>query len=109
MAKAGRKQKKFKQSIDPSRPISMRIGRNLIFLRSYNQVSQQKVGRIAGIHQSAVSRVEKGEQDLSPDQLFALAVYFAVSVDFMMTLELAEVSVGVNKRADEGEEEDVLH
>jgi transcriptional regulator with XRE-family HTH domain len=76
-------------SPDPQASDEMiRVGRNLRRLRTRRGHSQQFIGEYLGIHQSAVSRVEKAEQELSNRQLVQLSELYAYSVDTLLRTEV---------------------
>lgn len=56
--------------------INLALGQNLKHLRKNFKISQHTMGLLLRVHQSAVSRIEKGEQTLSPAQFFVLETLF---------------------------------
>jgi transcriptional regulator with XRE-family HTH domain len=69
-------------------PTMIRVGANLRRLRTARKLSQAFVGELLGLHQSAVSRVEKAEQELSNQQLVILSDLFGYSVDSLLRSDL---------------------
>ncbi len=64
--------------------IHKRLGKNLKILRLRQKEkfqSQVYFGKIMGLHQSAVSRVESGDQYMTPEQLYLLSRRFNFSID----------------------------
>lgn len=61
--------------------IVKRMVSNLKARRKDAKVSQQKMGKILGVHQSAVSRIEKGEQQLSVVQVVRLCQLYGVTFE----------------------------
>lgn len=64
-------------------------GRNLLRLRKAFKISQQSMGKLLRVHQSAVSRIEKGEQTLSPAQFWVIETIFDIPPSQMLQ-ELGE-------------------
>lgn len=57
------------------------IGKNLKTIRKDYKVSQATMGSLLKVHQSAISRMEKGEQTISPIQIWVVETVFGVSYD----------------------------
>lgn len=51
---------------------NIQLGKNLEAFRKKRGLSQEELGDVLGIHQSAISRVESGAQELSAYQVFLL-------------------------------------
>lgn len=60
------------------------LGDTLHYLRKTAKISQEEMGKLLGIHQTAVCRVEKGLQSLTPEQLFVLTKHFDVKLDSLL-------------------------
>lgn len=60
------------------------LGDTIKRMRKCGKVSQQELADLLSIHQTAVSRVESGQQNLLPWQLQQLSEYFGVRVDAML-------------------------
>ncbi len=61
-----------------------KLGKKLKKLRRVNNVSQETIGDIIGIHQTAVCRVEKGHQKLTAHELYLLAEFYKISVSSIL-------------------------
>lgn len=57
------------------------VGETLHLLRKCAKVSQVELGTILSLHQSAISRIESGQQNLSPYELWLISQHFGVSID----------------------------
>lgn len=57
---------------------------NLSSLRQKNHLTLDSLGKILGITNQAVSRLEKGKSSPSVDVLFSIADYFNVSTDWLL-------------------------
>lgn len=58
---------------------------NLFHLRRHFKISQQRMALILGLHQSAVSRIEKGEQTATPEHLVTLEMRFGVPMQALLS------------------------
>jgi len=56
---------------------------NLRALRKAQKISQAKMGEILKVHQSAVSRIESGEQGLALWQVIRVCEYFDLTLEEM--------------------------
>lgn len=56
----------------------------LLELRKAHRLSQTQLGEIAGLTQTAIVKIEKGERAASIEVLCALADYFDVSLDYLV-------------------------
>lgn len=56
--------------------LNKRIGRDLMRLRKLYRLSQETLGNELGLHQSAICRIEDGEQELSAAEFVKLRAYF---------------------------------
>lgn len=61
------------------------LGQTIYTLRKITGVSQQELGKVLGLHQTAICRVENGTQSISPLQLQSLAQYFGISIDSLFS------------------------
>ncbi len=66
---------------------SPRLGSNIRFLRRRAKVTQEDFASMLGVHQSALSRIESGEQGLTPAQLIIAADYFGMTLDDLVFME----------------------
>lgn len=61
--------------------INKSIGMNMKFLRTRKKITQVEMAEILGLHQTAISRVEDGKQNLTPLQLWNLAETLGVKIE----------------------------
>lgn len=61
------------------------IGATVQRIRKTAKVSQVALGELLGLHQSAISRIEGGQQNLSPDELLTLTTHFDISADALLS------------------------
>lgn len=73
MQTSKRIEKDFLQSLD--------WGRAVRLVREEHKVTQVQLGEILGLQQAAVSRIEKGLQNLSAEHLYLLSDHFEISID----------------------------
>lgn len=64
--------------------VNCAIGSAILYLRTQHNVDQQELGKVIGVHQTAVSRIESGVQSTSPDQLLVLSQFFNVPVQALI-------------------------
>lgn len=62
-------------------PTRMQFGKRLRELRTKEGLSQEELGFRAGIHRTYIGAIERGEQNLSIDNVHKLAKALKVSVD----------------------------
>ena len=62
-------------------------GKRIAELRSKAGISQAKLSELIGLHVKKISKVERGVNGLSVDNLLALAEYFNVSLEFLVGVE----------------------
>lgn len=75
--------------LDPSASPEMQtIAKNLRALRLARKHSQTFLAEVIGVHQSAVSRIEKAEQELSNRQLVLVSNLYGPSVDELLRGEV---------------------
>jgi len=67
---------------------NLRIGRALQSIRSVSRVSQIKLAEILNTEQSAISRIEKGTQNLSLYELHLICLHFDVRADEFLRNEI---------------------
>ena len=60
------------------------LASRLLNLRKTHKHSQSKLGEVAGLTQTAIVKIEKGERAASIEVLCALADYFDVSLDYLV-------------------------
>lgn len=76
------KKKKIHALTEPDHhAINTRIGHNIRALRIKANMSQIDLGRLFNLHQSAISRIESGEQVITPAELALVSKVFNVSFD----------------------------
>lgn len=61
--------------------LSHELSHTLLMVRKVAGVNQVELGKILDLHQSAVSRIEMGDQLLTPRQMILLATFFDISFD----------------------------
>jgi transcriptional regulator with XRE-family HTH domain len=77
------KRKNDKLNSDPDL-LAQDLTRTLLLVRKVAKVSQIELGEILELHQSAISRIETGDQLLTPRQLIRIANYFDLNFDDLM-------------------------
>jgi len=60
---------------------SLGLGSVIQQLRKAAGISQEELGRLIHVHQTAVCRIERNQQSLSPEQLFILSKHFDIKLD----------------------------
>lgn len=60
------------------------LGETIRRLRKSAKVSQEELGKLLSLHQTAICRVESGSQNLDPSRLNKIAEYFGVRVDSLL-------------------------
>ena len=60
------------------------IGERIADLRTDNDMQQGELADILGIHQSALSRIEKGQRAIREDELLRIARHFRVTTDYLL-------------------------
>ncbi|MEW6055690.1 MAG: hypothetical protein AB1540_03675 [Bdellovibrionota bacterium] len=61
--------------------VQFRLGESVRLLRKVSGVSQASLGAVLELHQTAICRVEKGSQSLTPAELFLVGKFFGVSIN----------------------------
>lgn len=56
------------------------VGRNIMLLRRQKGLSQAELGKVIDLHQTAISRVESGDQSINCWQIKALIDLFSVKI-----------------------------
>ncbi len=64
-----------------------KIAQRLKELREDKGLSMQALSKIIGISDSSLGRWERGEGDITGDNLIILADFFGVSTDYLLGLE----------------------
>lgn len=64
--------------------VLIRFGQNLRKIRERAGVSQEKLGELAGLHRTYVSSVERGERNISLENIERLAKALAVPLAKLM-------------------------
>jgi transcriptional regulator with XRE-family HTH domain len=59
-----------------NRVATVHIGKRFRQFRKKSGLNQLEVGKLLGLHQGAISRIENGRQNLTPDQLLKAARIF---------------------------------
>lgn len=62
------------------------LGNRIRLLRDESGLNQQEMGELLGLTQSAYSKYETGENQMSADTLRKLAIMYDVSGDFLLGL-----------------------
>ncbi len=60
------------------------IGERIADLRTDHDMQQGELADILGIHQSALSRIEKGQRAIREDELLRIARHFRVTTDYLL-------------------------
>lgn len=68
----------------PARPLAQILAARLRELRARHGMTQDRVARELGVHESAVSRWENGTRFPTGEDLVALSDLFTVSVDYLL-------------------------
>lgn len=66
----------------------MNIGTNVQRLRIERCMSQSELAAAINVHQSHVSKIEQGDKKPSIEVLQALATFFGVTVDSLLSVEV---------------------
>src|SRR4051812_21989894 len=74
----------FEVMLNQPDDLSVSLGKVLRLMRKTAKVSQTDFGKMLGVHQTAVCRIEKGSQSLTPVQLLTISKYFDVSIDSLL-------------------------
>jgi hypothetical protein len=61
------------------------VGARIKYLREKKQESQEKLGEAIGLSQNSISKLEKGETQLTLEKQYSLANHFNVSHDYLIT------------------------
>ena len=61
------------------------VGERIKDLREKKQESQEKLGEAIGLSQNSISKLEKGETQLTLENQYSLAKHFNVSHDYLIT------------------------
>ena len=61
------------------------VGERIKYLREKKQESQEKLGEAIGLSQNSISKLEKGETQLTLENQYNLAKHFNVSHDYLIT------------------------
>ncbi len=83
------------------------IGSNLKMLREKMDFNQSMIARFLGVDQSLISKVEKGERNLSSDMLEKLACLYGVSVSDIENGNIKEPKLSFAFRANDLSVEDM--
>lgn len=83
------------------------IGNNIKTLRNGMGFNQSTVAHFLNVDQSLISKVEKGERNLSVDMLEKLACLFGVSIDAIESSNIEESSLTFAFRASDLSVEDM--
>lgn len=62
-------------------PTRKKFGKRLRELRKKSGISQEELGFRAGLHRTYIGSIERGEQNISVDNIHKLAKAFKVKVD----------------------------
>ena len=69
-------------------------GKRIADLRNKSGISQEYLAEKVGMHPKTISKVERGVNGLSVDNLIVMAEYFSVSLEFL---------VGIDESINEGD------
>lgn len=61
------------------------VGKRIKYLREKKQESQEKLGEAIGLSQNSISKLEKGETQLTLENQYSLVKHFNVSHDYLIT------------------------
>lgn len=62
----------------------IQLGQKIQQLRKKRGVSQRRLGIFLGLHQAAVSRIEKGQQGLTAEECLLICRYFECSLEELL-------------------------
>lgn len=68
----------------------MNIGTNVQRLRNERSMSQHELAIAINVHQSHISKIERGDKKPSIELLKTLAGYFGITVDDLLSVEVKE-------------------
>lgn len=68
--------------------VNQSLGRTLHLIRKVAKISQVELGEALFINQASVSRIEKGKQAMSAEELVYAARFFSVELDALITGEI---------------------
>ena len=66
-------------------PIRTVLSGNLRQLRATHGFSQEKLAEISGLHRTYIGSVERGERNISLDNLERIATAFQITVSMLLT------------------------
>ena len=69
------------------------LGERIANLRKERKVSQEELADVLNTSRQAISKWERGESDPDIDRLKDLAIYFGVSIDYLLGYDLESTSV----------------
>ena len=69
------------------------LGERIAELRKAKGISQEELGDILSTSRQAISKWERGEADPDISRLKDLAVYFNVSIDYLLGYDVEAISV----------------
>ena len=61
--------------------VLLKFGKRVRELRKERQLSQEKLGELAGLHRTYIGMVERGERNISLKNLEQIAKAFKVNID----------------------------
>ena len=65
----------------------MSAASNIVYLRTYYDLTQKELSERTGINQSVLSRIENGTRPIRDDELKLFADFFNVSTDYLLDKE----------------------
>jgi transcriptional regulator with XRE-family HTH domain len=75
------------------------LGKEIARLREASSISQAELGAVAGLDQTAMSKVESGKRGLAAGEMIAIAEYLRVDPDAL----LHQASATISWRTDDSE------
>jgi transcriptional regulator with XRE-family HTH domain len=87
--------------------LTSKIGTNMKTLREGMGLNQSKLASFLDVDQSLISKIEKGERNVSADMLEKLACLFGVSMDDMESKDLDPARLSIALRGNELTQEDL--
>ncbi len=81
------------------------VGNNIKTLRESMESSQSMIAHFLNVDQSLISKVEKGERNLSVDMLEKLAYLFGISIDAIESSQIEASSLSAAFRESESAED----
>lgn len=71
-----------------SKNIKLILGQNIKYLRQTYKITQTQLAKLLNSQQAALSRIESGLQNLTPEQLYTVASFFKVNIEHLVTKKM---------------------